>query len=92
MEFIVNNIVKTAMEDFRDGQSILGLSKETGISRITLTAWSRGQTPSLGVLLERYFTGSLQAHKLSYKLIYLLWPPIARMLPDSHIIHPNLNR
>lgn len=86
----MENTIIQVMQDFRKGRSIQALSKATKISRITLNSWSRGHSvPSLGVLLEHYFTGTPEGIKLADTLIYNLYPKVVRFLPDKEIIINN---
>jgi hypothetical protein len=81
-EFMENNqIAKDVMEKFRGTRSMLSLSKACGISRITLNAYARGQSPNLGVLLENYFAGTAEGQKLALELLRALHPEIADILP-----------
>lgn len=86
MKLETNPVVAQAMSDFIGKESVLSVSKLTGISRITLNAWSRGQNPNLGVLLQQYFSGTFTGRRLAYKLLFLLHPRIAAILPEQAIV------
>jgi hypothetical protein len=81
-----NQSVVDTMNKFRGERSILELHKVTGISRITLTAWSHGQDPDLGVLLKNFFQAPLEGRQLAYELVKTVWPGVAKMLPYSYCL------
>lgn len=83
-------ITKNVLEKFRNGRSILALSRATGISRITLNAYSRGQTPNLGVLLENYMTGTNQGQELAMALLSDLHPYLLGILPPLIVVRDML--
>ena len=67
-------------------KNTLQYSQETGISRVTLTAWKKGSVPSFGTLMENYFMGTPAAQILAYSLLRELEPAIHRLLPNLVLV------